>query len=182
MALTFKLSVDVQLSAIELVTPVLAKTHILKFISATWGNKSWKHLALHAQTSAKAVDRLYAQICVRTSNLLDSYYLKIIFSERSLDIRTSSFVYNYYVPEDKLKRNIPCNDAHSCGLAAILCEIISCHSKIVKQVKRHRNRESSRLPIKIKISQYRLQTADRDKMQTRYRLQTANSVQNADWV
>lgn len=48
-----------------------------------------------ARTSAKAVDSLYAQICLRTSNHLNSYYLKIIFSEPSLDIRTSSFVYNY---------------------------------------------------------------------------------------
>ena len=50
-----------------------------------------------ARTSAKAVDSLYAQICLRTSNHLDSYYLKIFFSEPSLDIRTSSFVYNYYL-------------------------------------------------------------------------------------
>ena len=50
-----------------------------------------------AQTSGKAVDSLYAQIWLRTSNLLDSYYPKIIFSEPILDIRTSSFVYNYYL-------------------------------------------------------------------------------------
>ena len=37
-----------------------------------------------ARTSAKAVDSLYAQICLRTSNHPDSYYLKIIFSEPSL--------------------------------------------------------------------------------------------------
>ena len=48
-----------------------------------------------ARTSAKAVDSLYAQIC--TSNHLDGYYLKTIFSEPSLHIRTSSFVYNYYL-------------------------------------------------------------------------------------
>lgn len=47
-----------------------------------------------ARTSAKAVDSLYVRIYLRTSNHLDSYYLKIIFSEPSLDIRTSSFVYN----------------------------------------------------------------------------------------
>ena len=41
--------------------------------------------------------RLYARICLRTINLLNSYYLKIIFSEPSLDIRTSGFVYNYYL-------------------------------------------------------------------------------------
>ena len=44
---------------------------------------------------------LYAQICLRTINLLNSYYLKIIFSEPSLDIRTSSFVYNYYQRKKK---------------------------------------------------------------------------------
>ena len=33
----------------------------------------------------------------RTINLLNSYYLKIIFSKPSLDIRASSFVYNYYL-------------------------------------------------------------------------------------
>ena len=47
-----------------------------------------------ARTSAKAVDRLYAQICLRTSYHLDSYYLKTVFSEPNLDIRSSSFVYN----------------------------------------------------------------------------------------
>ena len=30
-----------------------------------------------ARTPAKAVDSLYAQICLRTVNLLNSYYLKI---------------------------------------------------------------------------------------------------------
>ena len=46
-----------------------------------------------AQMPAKAVNSLYARI----SNLLDSYYVKIIFGEPSLDIRTSSFVYNYHL-------------------------------------------------------------------------------------
>ena len=55
-----------------------------------------------ARTSAKAVDSLYAQICA--SYHLDGYYRKIIFSERSLDIRTSSFVYNYYLRKS-LKEN-----------------------------------------------------------------------------
>ena len=41
-----------------------------------------------AQTSVKAVGSLYARIFLRTSNLLDSFYLKIIFSELSLHIRT----------------------------------------------------------------------------------------------
>ena len=54
-------------------------------------------------TPAKAVDSLYVRICLRTSNLLDSYYVKIIFGEPSLDIRTSSFVYNYYLRESLSK-------------------------------------------------------------------------------
>ena len=58
------------------------------------------------QTSAKAVDSLYARICLTTSNLLDSYYLKIIFSEPSLDIRTGSFVYNYYLRKS-LRKTFP---------------------------------------------------------------------------
>ena len=49
-----------------------------------------------ARTPAKAVDSLHARNCLRTINPLNNYYLKIIFSEPSLDIRTTSFVYNYY--------------------------------------------------------------------------------------
>ena len=94
MALTdaLKLSIDVQLSTKELVTPVLAKTQILKFYQPHLGKKKPK-TSIVAQTAAKALGSLYARICFkRTSNLLDSYYPKIIFSEPSLDIRTSSFV------------------------------------------------------------------------------------------
>ena len=79
MALTdaFKLSIDVQVGAIELVTPVLAKTQILKFYQPHIGKRKPKTSIL-AQMSAKAVDSLYARI----SNLLDSIdYLKIIVSE-----------------------------------------------------------------------------------------------------
>ena len=50
-----------------------------------------------ARTPEKAVDSLYARICLRTINLLGSYYLKIISSELSLDITSSSFVYRYYL-------------------------------------------------------------------------------------
>jgi len=51
-----------------------------------------------AQMLEKTVDSfIYARICLRTGDLLDSYYLEIIFSEPILDIRTSSFVYNYYL-------------------------------------------------------------------------------------
>ena len=98
MALTdaYKLLIDVQLGTIELVIPVRAKTRILKFYQPHMGKQKPK-TSIIAQTSAKAVDSLYPRICLRTSNLLDSYYLKIIFSEPSLDIRTSSFVYNYYL-------------------------------------------------------------------------------------
>ena len=92
----FKLSIDVQLGAIELVTPVPAKTQILKFYQPHMGKQKPK-TSIIAQTSAKVVDSLYARICLRTCNLLDSYYLKMIFSEPSLDIRTSSFDCNYYL-------------------------------------------------------------------------------------
>ena len=47
------------------------------------------------------MDSLYARICLRTINLLNSYYLKVTFSEPSLDITTSSFVYNYYLRKKK---------------------------------------------------------------------------------
>ena len=52
-----------------------------------------------AQTSAKAVDSSYARICL--SNLLDSYYLTIIFSEPSLDIKFITVL----LPEEKFKQN-----------------------------------------------------------------------------
>ena len=80
----------------ELVTPVLAKTQILNFYQPHMGKQKPK-TSIIAQTSTKVVDSLHARICLRTCNLLDSYYLKIIFSEPSLDIRTSSFVSNYYL-------------------------------------------------------------------------------------
>ena len=83
---TFKLSIDVhvQLGSIELhvVTPVLAKTQILKFYQPHTGKQKPK-TSIIAQMSAKAVDSLYAQICLKTSNLLHSYYLKIIFSAQA---------------------------------------------------------------------------------------------------
>ena len=59
--------------------------------------KQKPEISIISQTSADAVASLYPRICLRTSNLLDSYYPNIIFSEPSLDIRTSSFVYNYYL-------------------------------------------------------------------------------------
>ena len=78
------------------ITPVLAKTQILKFYQSHMRKQKPKKSFI-AQTSAKAVDSSYARICLRTSNLLDSYYLKIVFSEPSLDVRTSSFVCDYYL-------------------------------------------------------------------------------------
>ena len=83
MALTdaFKLSIDVQLGATELVTPVLAKTEILKFYQPHMGKQKPK-ISILAQMSAKAVDSLYARIVI-FSILNDSYvyFLNIIFSE-----------------------------------------------------------------------------------------------------
>ena len=131
MALTdvFKLLIDVQLGTIELVTPVLTKTRILKFHQPHMGKQKPK-TSIIAQTSAKAVDSLYPRICLRTSNLLDSYYLKIIFSEPSRDIRTSSFAYNYYLRKSLSKTFRAMMNI----VAAILCERILCPftSKIVK--------------------------------------------------
>ena len=52
----FKLSIDVQLGAIEfIVTPVLAKTLVLKFYQPNMGKQKPK-TSIIAQTSAKAVD------------------------------------------------------------------------------------------------------------------------------
>ena len=119
------------------VTPVLAKTQILKFHQPHMGKQTFKgiiepHLgiieplwgiiepllgiikpylgdfvkssaaseaktSIFARTPAKAVDSLYARICLRTIDLLNSYHLNIICSEPSLDIRTSSFLYHYYL-------------------------------------------------------------------------------------
>ena len=117
------------------VTPVLAKTQILKFYQPHMGKQnpfkgiieaplgiiepllevtksaegihkpylgdfviissaaSEAKTSITARTPAKAVDSLYAHICLRTFNLVNSYYLKIIFSEPSLDIRTSGFFF-----------------------------------------------------------------------------------------
>ena len=59
MALTdaFKLSIDVQLGAIEIVTPVLAKTKILKIYQPHMGKQKPK-TSIIAQTSAKALGRI----------------------------------------------------------------------------------------------------------------------------
>ena len=58
---------DVQLGAIELVTPVLARIQSLKFYQPHKGKQKLK-TSIIAQTSAKAVDSLYALICLGTSN------------------------------------------------------------------------------------------------------------------
>ena len=101
-----------------------------------------------ARTSAKAVDSLCAQICLRTRNHLDSYYLKIIFSEPSLDIRTSSFVYNYYLRKS-LSKTFRAMMNVAVALPPSSVKEFRGHSKLVKQVKRSRDREPSRLPKKI---------------------------------
>ena len=98
-----------------------------------------------ARTSAKAVDSLYAQIC--TSNHLDGYYLKTIFSEPSLHIRTSSFVYNYYLRKS-LSKTFRAMMSIVVALPPSCAKEFRGHSKIVKQVKRRRDREPSRLPKK----------------------------------
>ena len=49
-----------------------------------------------SETKTSIIARTPAIIRTNLFNLLNSYYLTIIFSEPSFDIRTSSFVYNYY--------------------------------------------------------------------------------------
>ena len=100
-----------------------------------------------ARTSAKAVDSLYVRICLRTSNHLDSYYLKIIFSEPSLDIRTSSFVYNLL--RKSLSKTFRAMMNVAVALPPSCVKEFRGHSQLVKQVKRSRDREPSRLPKKI---------------------------------
>ena len=144
----------------SLVTPVLAKTQILKFYQPDMGKQEPK-TSIIAQTYAKAVDSLYARICLRTSNLLDSYYRKINFSETSLDIRTSSFVYIKLLPEEKFKQN----SMHWWTLLWPCCNLVrknfvlykwndvetesrlGCRKRLYDpQVKKRRDRELSRLP------------------------------------
>ena len=189
-------AVDLCTARCHKVTPVLAKTQMLKFyqphmgkqrpfkgiieprlgiIELHWGiiesllgitkpaegiNKpclgdfvtssaaSEAKTSIIARTSAKAVDSLYAQICLRTSNHLDSYYLKIFFSEPSLDIRTSSFVYNYYLRKS-LSKTFRAMMNVAVALPPSCVKEFRGHSKLVKQVKRSRDREPSRLPKKI---------------------------------
>ena len=50
---------------------MLAKRRILKFYQPHMGKQKPKHLSIIARSSTKAVDSLYARICLRTSNLLD---------------------------------------------------------------------------------------------------------------
>ena len=77
MALTdaFKFSIDVQLGTIEfVVTPVLAKTQILKFYQFHMGKKKAEN-SHHCPNVCESSGQFKARICLRTSNLLDSYYL-----------------------------------------------------------------------------------------------------------
>lgn len=171
------------------VTPVLAKTQMLKFYQPHMGKQrpfkgiieprlgiiepllgitkpaeginkpylgdfvissaaSEAKTSIIARTSAKAVDSLYAQICLSISNHIDSYYLKIIFSEPSLDIRTSGFVYNYYLRKS-LSKTFRAMMNVAVALPPSFVKEFRGHSKLVKQVKRSRDREPSRLPKKI---------------------------------
>ena len=69
---SFKLSIDAQLGAIELL--LCLRRQILKFYQLHTG-KQKQNTSITARTAAKAVDSFYARICLRTSNLLDSYHL-----------------------------------------------------------------------------------------------------------
>ena len=128
-----------------------------------------KHFVISSATSevktsiiaAKAVVCLYAGICSRTSNVLDIYYLRIILSEPSIDIRTSYVFYNYY-----LKINF--RKSYRAMISIVERLPPSCakefrgHYKKVKQVKRRRDREPSRLPKTI--------TRSMKKRKVRYKL------------
>ena len=95
MALTdaSKLSIDVlKLGAIKLVTPALAKTQILKFYQPHVGKKSG-----NCPNVCESWEQFIRTNLFKSSNLLDSYYPKIIFSEPSLEL----------LPEEKLKQNFP---------------------------------------------------------------------------
>ena len=64
-----------KLGAIELFgTPVLARPQILKFYHPHMGKQKPK-TSIIARTYAKTVDSLCARICLRTSNLLDTYLI-----------------------------------------------------------------------------------------------------------
>ena len=65
------LSIDVQLGA----SCACEETNF-KVLSAPHGETEAENIYHCPQMSAKAVDSLYTRICLRTSNLLDSYYQK----------------------------------------------------------------------------------------------------------
>ena len=96
----FKGIIESHLGIIEslwgIIEPLLGITKPTEGINKPYlGDFVISSAASEAKTSIIA--RTPAIIRIRTINLLNSYYLKIIFSEPNLDIRTSSFFYNYYM-------------------------------------------------------------------------------------
>ena len=87
------------LSLWGIIEPLLGITKPAEGINKPYlGNFVISSAASEAKTSIIArTPAIIRTNLFRTINLLNSYYLKIIFSEPSLDIRTSSFVYNYYL-------------------------------------------------------------------------------------
>ena len=112
---------------LEIIEPLLGitkpaeginKSYLVDFVISSADSKTETSVTAR-RTSVKAVDSLsYALICLR-SNLLDSYYLKIIFSDPILDIGTNSFVYNYYYLRKSLSWTF-C-EMMNIVVAAILC-------------------------------------------------------------
>ena len=146
MFLTFAKSFLLAFDANNVYSCVSCKPYLGDFVISSAVSEA--KASIIAWTSAKAVDSLCAGICLRTSNLLDSYYLKITFSEPRLDIRASSFVYNYYLRKS-LRKTFRAMLNIVVALPPSCVKEFHGHSKIVKQVKRRRDRDTSRLQIKI---------------------------------
>ena len=100
---TFKGIIEPHLGIIEslwgIVEPLLGITKPAEGINKPYlGDFVISSAASEAKTSIIALTPTIIRTNLfRTINLLNSYYLKIIFSKLSLDIRASSFVYNYYL-------------------------------------------------------------------------------------
>ena len=73
-----------------------------KVLSAPHGETEAENI-YHCLHVCKSCGQFICTNLFRTSNLLDSHYLKIIFSEPRLDIRTSSFVYSYILSKSLSK-------------------------------------------------------------------------------
>ena len=83
----FKGIIEQRLEIIELLLGItkpaegINKSYLVDFVISSAASKTETSVTAR-RTSVKAVDSLsYALICSRSCNLLDSYYLKIIFSE-----------------------------------------------------------------------------------------------------